>query len=65
MREIERIGVVDARTKVQTKAALLVCAYADESKWNGARLEGAISLASFEARAAHVPKSQQLIFYCG
>jgi hypothetical protein len=43
----------------------LVCAYADESKWNGARLEGAIPLAGFEARAATLPKSQELIFYCG
>jgi hypothetical protein len=65
MVEIERIGVVDARSKVQAKAALLVCAYADESKWNGARLEGAIPLASFEARAANLPKRQELIFYCG
>lgn len=65
MAEIGRIGVADARTKVQTKAALLVCAYADESKWNGARLEGAIPLASFEAQVANLPKRQELIFYCG
>jgi len=65
MAEIERIGVADARTKVQAKTALLVCAYADESKWYGARLEGAIPLPSFEARAAALPKSQELIFYCG
>ena len=65
MAEIERIGVVDALTKVQAKAALLVCAYADESKWKGARLEGAIPLARLEARAANLPKSQELIFYCG
>ncbi len=65
MTEIERISVVDARSKVQAKAALLVCAYADEAKWNGARLEGAISLASLEAQAATLPKSQELIFYCG
>ena len=65
MAEIERIGVVDARSKVQAKAALLVCAYVDESRWNGARLEGAIPLVSFEARAANLPASQELIFYCG
>ncbi len=65
MAAIERIGVVDARSKVQAKAALLVCAYPDEAKWNGARLEGAIPLPSLEARAATGPKSQELIFYCG
>ncbi len=65
MAEIERIGVVDARSKVQANAALLVCAYADEAKWNGARLEGGIPLASLEARAATLPKNQELIFYCG
>ena len=65
MAEIERIGVADARGKVQAKAALLVCAYADEAKFNSARLEGAISLASFEARAPSLPKGQEIIFYCG
>ncbi len=65
MADIERIGVVDARTKVQAKAALLVSAYPDEARWNAARLEGAIPLASLEARAAALPKSQELIFYCG
>ncbi len=65
MAEIERIGVADARSKVQAKAALLICAYPDDTRWNAARLEGAISLASLEARAATGPKSQELIFYCG
>ena len=65
MADIERIGVVDARSKVQAKAALLVCAYPDEDRWNRARLEGAIPLPSLEARAATLPKSQELIFYCG
>jgi hypothetical protein len=65
MAEIERIGVGDARTKVQAKSALLVCAYPDEPRWNRARLEGAIPLTGLEARAAALPKSQELIFYCG
>jgi hypothetical protein len=65
MEEIARIGVVEARSKVQSKAALLVCAYADEAKWNAAKLEGAIPLGTLEARVATLPKSQELIFYCG
>ncbi len=65
MAEIERISVADARRKVQAKQALLVCAYPDEAKFNAARLDGAISLASFESRVVTLPKSQELIFYCG
>lgn len=65
MAEIERINVGDARPEVQAKTALLVCAYADEAKFNSARLEGAIPLASLVARVATLPKGQAIIFYCG
>jgi len=65
MAEIERISVADARRNVQANQALLVCAYPDEAKFNGVRLERAISLASFEGRAATLPKGQEIIFYCG
>jgi hypothetical protein len=64
MADIERISVADARSKVQGKQALLVCAYPDEAKFRAARLDGAISLASFEAQAASLPKGQEIIFYC-
>lgn len=65
MAEIERISVADARSKVQGKQALLVCAYPDEAKFHAARLDGAISLADFEARVGTLPKNQELVFYCG
>lgn len=65
MAEIERISVAEARPRVQSQAALLVCAYADEAKFNNARLDGAIPLASLEARAATLSKGKELIFYCG
>lgn len=65
MAEIERISVSDARSKVQRNQALLVCAYPEEAKFNAARLDGAISLASFESRVATLPKSQEIVFYCG
>jgi hypothetical protein len=64
MAEIGRISVGEARGKVQSKAALLVCAYADEAKWKAAQLEGAIPLSNLEARAATLPKDQEMIFYC-
>ncbi len=38
---------------------------ADEVKFNGARLDGAIPLAGLEARAATLPRGQEIIFYCG
>jgi hypothetical protein len=65
MAEIERVDVADARGRVQARQALLVCAYTDDAKFNSARLEGAIPLASFETRAATLPKEQEVIFYCG
>jgi hypothetical protein len=65
MKEIARIGVADARSKVQAKTALLVSAYSEEAKWNSARLEGAIPLGTLEAQVATLPKAQELIFYCG
>ncbi len=65
MAEFERISVVEARNRVQGKQALLVCAYPDDAKFKAAQLDGAISLANFESRAASLPKSQEIIFYCG
>lgn len=58
MAEIERIGVDDARRKVQAQTALLVCAYADEDKFNNARLAGAIPLAALEARVATLARER-------
>ncbi len=65
MAEIERISVQEARDKVRSNAALLVCAYPDEEKYKKMRLEGAISLQDLESRAATLSKTQELIFYCG
>ncbi len=65
MADIERISVADAQRKVRANAALLVCAYPDEARWNSARLEGSIPLARLEAQAATLSKDQEIIFYCG
>jgi hypothetical protein len=65
MAEVERISVQEAREKVGSNAALLICAYDDEQKFNKMKLEGAISLASLESRASALPKDKELIFYCG
>jgi hypothetical protein len=64
MATIERIGVVDARRKVEAGQALLVCAYADEAKCRMANLAGSVSLTHFESRLGSLAKSEEIIFYC-
>lgn len=43
--------------------ALLVCAYADEAKFRGARLEGATSLGALNAMLPSLSKDSEIIFY--
>ena len=64
MEPIERISVGDARQKVQTNQALLVCAYDYEAKCRAVNLAGSISLTKFQSKVASVPKSQEIIFFC-
>jgi hypothetical protein len=64
MAEVERISAEDARRKVQSGEALLVCAYEDESKCAGIRLEGALSLREFRSMLPSLPKDRETIFYC-
>jgi hypothetical protein len=61
---IDRISVEDARKKVQANQALLVCAYEDDAKCRKLSLEGSIPLTSFQAKAASLPKNQEIIFFC-
>ena len=42
---------------------MLVCAYADEAKFRGARLEGAISLGALNAMLPSLSKDSEIIFY--
>jgi hypothetical protein len=62
--DIERISVEEAHRKVQANQALLVCAYEDDAKCRVLNLEGSISLTSFQTKAAALPKSQEIIFFC-
>ena len=61
MADIERISVEQAHGKANR--TLLVCAYDGEAKYRMFNLEGSISLASFQSRAASLPKTQEIIFY--
>jgi hypothetical protein len=60
-----RISIADARWKVQSGRALLVCAYEDEEDCRSVWVPGAISLAEFRVRYINIPWSQEIIFYCG
>jgi hypothetical protein len=64
MPDIERISVEETHRKVGANQALLVCAYEDEAKCRAVGLDGSISLTDFQAKAASLPKSQEIIFFC-
>jgi hypothetical protein len=65
MADIERIPVEEAHQKVHANHALLVCAYEDEAKCRKVNLEGSLSLTTFQSRVGSLPKTQEIIFYCG
>jgi hypothetical protein len=64
MAEIQRIDPEEARERVQSGQALLICAYDDERKWDRMRLEGSVSLQELESEAEALPRDLELIFYC-
>jgi len=64
MTEPIRISVEEARQKVNSGAALLVCAYDDDEKFKNNHLQGAISLGEFQTRLPSLSQEQEFIFYC-
>lgn len=64
MSEAIRISPEEAHEKVASGKAMLICAYADDAKFDKYFLEGAISLSSFKTKVESLPKNQELIFYC-
>jgi hypothetical protein len=60
---VNRISPQEAHERVKSGTALLICAYESDKKFDRFHLEGAISLAQFEATRATVPKDKELIFY--
>ena len=61
---VRRIPAQEARQRVLQGAALLVCAYDGEEKFEQVHLEGALSLDAFRARLPELPKNREIIFYC-
>jgi hypothetical protein len=64
MAEVQRVEAEEARRKVQSGEAVLVCAYEDEAKCGSMRLEGAMTLAEFKRRMASLPNDREIILYC-
>jgi hypothetical protein len=62
---VRRVSVPDARRRFEAGQALLVCAYEDEQKWRDAGITGSLSYAQFLTQVPKLPKSQEIIFYCG
>jgi rhodanese-related sulfurtransferase len=61
----ERIDPMRARDHLELdSAAVLVCAYDSDDKFEENHLQGAISLNEFRARENMVAKDRELIFYC-
>ncbi len=63
MTEAQRISAEEARKKVTSGEALLVCAYEDVEKFKRVHLEGAISLQDFKTRLPALSREQEIIFY--
>jgi hypothetical protein len=64
MPEVPRISAEEARQKVQSGQALLVCAYDDESKCRQIRLEGAVTMSELRQMLPSLPKGREIILYC-
>jgi hypothetical protein len=65
MPDIERIGAAEAHRKVEAGEALLVCAYDDEQKCAGMKLEGSITMAELRRKLSSLPPDREIILYCG
>jgi hypothetical protein len=61
---IARIGPRDAKPRIDSGAALLVCAYDKPEKFRQNQLEGALSLDQLKGRESSLAKETELIFYC-
>jgi len=64
MAEPIRVLPEEARRKVASGSALLVCAYEDDEKCKRLYLEGAMFLTEFRSKLPVLLKDQEIIFYC-
>jgi hypothetical protein len=64
MVEVPRITPEEARAKVSSGQALLVCGYEEPEKFAAMHLEGAISIHEFRKMRPTLHKDREIIFYC-
>ena len=64
MSEPVRISVNEARQKITSGQAILVCAYDDAEKFKKNKLERSMSFSEFLSKVPTLDKSQEVIFYC-
>ena len=62
MTEAIRISPEEAHERVASGKALLICAYADDAKFEKYQLEGAISLSSFKKKLGACRKIKNSFF---
>jgi rhodanese-related sulfurtransferase len=53
------------KKKARSSEALLVCACEDKEKFAGICLKGAAPPKGFKKKVIHIPKGQEVVFYCG
>jgi hypothetical protein len=59
-----RLPADQARQRVDSRQALLVCAYDDEEKCRNFLFEGALPLKRLEERLGSLPMETGILFYC-
>ena len=62
--DVLRITPAEARRRVQTGQALLVCAYEDDAKCQNLKLEGSMSMLELEKKLPSLTRDQEIVFYC-
>ena len=60
----ERIDPQEAKPRIDSGAALLVCAYDKPEKFRNNHLQGALSLDQLQGRESSLAKESEIIFYC-
>lgn len=59
-----RVSPQEIRPRVKSGEAILVCAYADESRCRGLQLEDSLILQEFQEKLPDLPKDKEIVFYC-
>ena len=61
-----RVSAAELWSRLQAQPPpLLVCAYDDEEKCASLKIPGSFTLQALMARLGSLPKTQELVFYCG